>query len=66
MLIIYDVFNGYQNNIEYYDSLLDYCLKKSNYILFKEKTLIAAILISLLVYVSQTLIGKRLLPKMYK
>ena len=66
LLIIYDVFNGYQNNIEYYDSFLDYCLKKSYYILFKEEALIAAILISFSVYVSQTIIGKKLLPEIYK
>lgn len=64
-IIGYEIFNGFQNEIEYYNGLLDYCLKKSNYILFKEETLIASILISISIYVNQMIIGKKILPKLY-
>ncbi len=64
-LIIYDVFTGLQSGIEYYNSLLDYCLKKSYSILFKEEILITSILISTLIYTNQMIIGKKLLPAKY-
>ncbi len=65
LFIAYDIFNDIQNEIKYYNSFLDYCYRKSYYILFKEETLVASILISISIYLSQMIIGKKLLPKMY-
>ncbi|OEK08997.1 hypothetical protein A8C32_13960 [Flavivirga aquatica] len=65
-LIVYDIFSNIKIDIEYYDGFFNYCLKKSYYVLFKEETLIASIIISVSIYISQMVIGKKLLPKMYR
>lgn len=64
-LILYDLIIKYDEMIEYYQSFFDYLRKRTFYILIKEETLIASILISGTIYYSQMKLGKKLLPNLY-
>ena len=66
LLIFYDLTINYNGYIEYYEGMFDYLIKKSFYILIKEETLIASLVISISLYSVQTIIGKKLLPTWYK
>ena len=66
LLIGYNILLHITSYKEYYNDISHYIIERSIFIGIKEETLIASFFISTLIYFSQMIIGKKLLPTLYK
>ena len=69
ILLLYTIIiilDNWDENIDRNGNALNYLYRSFYYVLFKEQTLIASFLITIVIYLNQMIIGKKLLPALYK